>query len=127
VSIGRKERHACNVIGTCSNREMESSCAGALPAREPENIEAAGNAKERETNAFDPLAAPEVTGRWETNAPCLKETAKSMGAQETNEPPFPASSCRISVSTKDLQRRADPAQYKPTPLSGEPTGRGKQI
>jgi hypothetical protein len=61
VSRGRKEeRHACNVIGTCSNGEMESSRASTLPFREPENFEAA---RERETNASDPLAAPEVAGR----------------------------------------------------------------
>ncbi len=61
MSRGRKEeRHACNVIGTCSNGEMESSRASALPVREPENIKAA---RERETNASDLLAAPEVAGR----------------------------------------------------------------
>ncbi len=60
---------------------MESSCASARPVREPENIEAA---REQETNASDPLAAPEVAGRRETNAPCPKGTAKSTGARETN-------------------------------------------
>ncbi len=84
MSRGRKvERHACNVIGMCRKGEMESSCASALPVREPENIEIA---RERETNASDPLAAPEVAGRRETNAPCPKGTAKSMGAQETYVP-----------------------------------------
>ncbi len=75
------KRHACNVIGTCSKGEMESSCASALPVREPENTEAA---RERETNASGPLAAPEVAGKRETNAPYPMETAKSMGARETN-------------------------------------------
>jgi hypothetical protein len=65
---------------------MESSCAGAPPARKLENIKAAGKARERETNASDLLVAPLATGRQETNAPCLKETAKSMGARETNVP-----------------------------------------
>jgi hypothetical protein len=63
--------------------EMESSCASALPVREPENIEAA---REWETNASDPFTAPEVAQRRETNPPCPKGTAKSTGAQETNMP-----------------------------------------
>ncbi len=77
------KRHACDVIGTCSKEEMESSCANAPPAREPENI---GAARERETNASEPLAAPEAAGRRETKEPCPMETAKSMGARETNVP-----------------------------------------
>jgi hypothetical protein len=84
VSRGSKEkRHACNVIVTCSNGEMESSCARALQVREPENIKAA---RRQETNASDPLAAPEAAGRRETKAPCPKGTAKSTGARETNVP-----------------------------------------
>ncbi len=63
---------------------MESSCASALPAREPENIEAAGKAGERETNASDPLEAPQAAEGQETNAPCWRETAESMGTWETN-------------------------------------------
>ncbi len=77
------KRHTCNVIGTCSKGEMESSCASALPAREPENIKAA---RERETNASEPLAVPEVAGERETNALCPMETTESMGARETNVP-----------------------------------------
>ncbi len=55
------------MIKTRQYRKMESSCAGTSLAREPENIEAAGKARERETNA-----------------PCPRETAKSTGAWETN-------------------------------------------
>ncbi len=77
------ERHACDVIRTHSKEEMESSCASPLSVRKPENIEAA---RKRETNASDPLAAPEAAGMRETNAPCPKEVAKSMGARETNVP-----------------------------------------
>ncbi len=84
MSRGRKERHACSVIGMRQYREMESSCADVPPAREPENIEAAGKTREWETNASDPLSALEVTKGRETNAPCPRETAKIMGAQETN-------------------------------------------
>jgi hypothetical protein len=76
VSRGRKvERHACTLIRTCSKGEMESSCASALPVRELENIE-----------AFHPLAAPEIARKRETNTPCPKGIAKSMGARETNMP-----------------------------------------
>ncbi len=53
----------CTLIRTCSKGEMESSCASALPVRELENIEAA---RERETNAFHPLAAPEIARNRET-------------------------------------------------------------
>ncbi len=48
------------MIGKRQYREMESSCASAPPAREPENIEASGKARERETNTSDPLTAPEA-------------------------------------------------------------------
>jgi hypothetical protein len=48
------------VIGTRQYREMESSCACALPVRELENIEAVRKARERETNASDPLKAPQA-------------------------------------------------------------------
>ncbi len=84
MSRGRKvKRHASNVIGMCSKGEMENSCASALPAREPENIEAT---RERETNASGPLAVPEVAGEQETNTPCSMETSEGMGARETNVP-----------------------------------------
>ncbi len=77
------KRHACYVIGTCSKGEMECSCADAPPARKPEDI---GAARGRETNASEPLAAPEAAGRRETKEPCPMEIAKSMGARETNVP-----------------------------------------
>jgi hypothetical protein len=84
VSRGRKvKRHACHVIGTCRKEGMECSCANAPPARGPENIRVA---RERETNASEALAAPEAAGRRETKELCPMETAKSMGARETNVP-----------------------------------------
>jgi hypothetical protein len=64
---------------------MESSCASAPLARELENMEAARKAKERETNASDPLTIPKARKGRETNVPCQRET-ESMGAQETNVP-----------------------------------------
>ena len=73
------------MVGTQQYREMESSCASAPPAREPENIEAAGKAREQETNASDPLTVPKARKGRETNAPCPRET-ESMGARETNVP-----------------------------------------
>ncbi len=48
---------------------MESSCASAPPARELENIEAAGKAWERETNASNLFKAPQAAEERETNAP----------------------------------------------------------
>ncbi len=47
MSRGRKVRHACSVIGVWQYREMESSSASAPPAREPVNIEAAGEWRSR--------------------------------------------------------------------------------
>jgi hypothetical protein len=64
---------------------MESSCASAPLAREPENIEAAGKARERETNASDPLTVTKARKGRETNVPCPRET-ESMGAREINVP-----------------------------------------
>jgi hypothetical protein len=79
-------RHACSVIGAQQYREMESSSARAPLAREPVNIEAARKVAERETNASDPLMAPEARGERETNTPFPRETAMSMGTWETNMP-----------------------------------------
>jgi hypothetical protein len=73
------------VIGTQQYREVESNSASARPAREPENIEAAGKARERETNASDPLMVPKARKGRETNVPCPRET-ESMGAREINLP-----------------------------------------
>ncbi len=78
------KRHACSVIGTRQYRRMESSCASAPLSREPENIEAAGKAGKRETNASDLFKAPQAAEGRETNAPCQRETAENMGARETN-------------------------------------------
>jgi hypothetical protein len=64
---------------------MESSCASAPPAREPENIEAAGKPRERETNASDPLTVLKARKVRETNVPCPRET-ESMRAREINVP-----------------------------------------
>ncbi len=86
VGRGRKERHACGVIGTRQYREMESNCANAPPTREPENIEAGGKAREWETKTSEPVTALEARKGRETNAPCLREMAMSMGAWETNMP-----------------------------------------
>ncbi len=71
MSRGRKvKRHACHVIGTCRKEGMERSCADGPLAKELENIEAA---RERETNAFEPLSAPEAAGRREAKEPCPME------------------------------------------------------
>jgi hypothetical protein len=51
------------MMGARQYREMESSCASTPPARELENIKTAGKARERETNL-----------------PCPREIAKSIGA-----------------------------------------------
>jgi hypothetical protein len=63
---------------------MESSCASAPITKEPENIEAAGKARERETNASNLFKAPQAAEKRETNAPCRRKTAENMGARETN-------------------------------------------
>jgi hypothetical protein len=63
---------------------MESSSASAPPARELESIEAAGKAREWETNTSNLFEAPQAAEGWKTNAPCRRETAESMGTRETN-------------------------------------------
>ncbi len=73
------------MIGTQQCKEMESSCASAPPAREPENIEAAGKDRERETNVSDPLTVPKARKGRETNVPCPRET-ESTGPREINVP-----------------------------------------
>jgi hypothetical protein len=100
------------MIGTRQCKKMESSCASALPAREPENIEAARKARERETNASDPLMTPEARKGWETNTPYPRETPISMGAWETNMPERETAAVRrdgellISAAQERRQREA---------------------
>jgi hypothetical protein len=87
VSRGRKEqRHACSVIGTQQYGGMENSSMNASPANGTEHVVAAEKAGERETNASGQLRVPEAAGRREIKEPCPMETAKSMGARETNVP-----------------------------------------
>jgi hypothetical protein len=100
---------------------MESSCASAPPAREPENIEAAGKARERETNAFDLLTAPKARKGRETNAPCPRET-ESMGAWETNMPEETAAVRRDGESlTSGVQewRQEEPAAEQHQAAGGD--------
>ncbi len=73
-----------SVIGAQQYREMESSSASSLLAREPVKIKAAGRVAERETNATGPLMAPEARGERETKAPCPRKMSMSKGAWETN-------------------------------------------
>ncbi len=78
------KRHACSVIGSRQYRRMESSCASAPLAKGPGNIEAAGKAGERETNASNLFKAPQAAEERESNAPCRRESAENMGTRETN-------------------------------------------
>jgi hypothetical protein len=111
------------VIGTRQYREMESSCASAPPAREPENIEAAGKARERESNASDPLTAPKARKGRETNAPCQRET-ESMGAWETNMPERETAAVRrdgeLLTSAVQERRQEEAAAEQHQAAVGEP-------
>ncbi len=111
-------RHACSVIRARQYRE--SSCAGAPPAREPENIEAAGKAK---GVASDPLAAPEATKGQETNAPCPRERTKSTGAWKTNMPEKETAAVRRDreslTSTAQKWRQREAAVERHQAAAGE--------
>jgi hypothetical protein len=97
---------------------MESSCASAPPAREPENIKAAGKARERETYASDPLEAPQAAEGQETNAPCRREMAESRGTRETNVSEKEAAAARrdgeplTSVAQEQRQEETADAEYQ---------------
>jgi hypothetical protein len=85
VSRGRKvKRHACSVIGTRQYGRMEGSCASAPLAKGPGNIEAAGKAEKRETNASNLFEASQAAEGRETDAPCRRKKAENMGTRETN-------------------------------------------
>jgi hypothetical protein len=134
------------MIGTWQYREMESSCASAPPAREPENTEAAGKARERETNASDPLTGPKARKGRETNVPCPRVT-ESMGARETNVPKKETAAVRrdgeplTSVAKEQRQKEAAADRHQaaageqppssaregigPVPLSA--TGSGRKL
>jgi hypothetical protein len=110
------------VIGTRQYREMESSCASAPPAREPENIEAAGKARERETNASDLLMVPKARKGRETNVPCPRET-ESMGAREINVPEKETAAVRrdgepLADAAMD-RRQKEAAAYRHQAAAGE--------
>jgi hypothetical protein len=99
------------MIGTQQYREMESSYASAPRAREPENIEAAGKARERETNPSDPLTVPKARKGQETNVPCPRET-ESMGAREINVPEKETAAVRrnsVPLASAAMGRRQEEA------------------
>jgi hypothetical protein len=63
---------------------MESSCASAPPAREPENIEAAGKARERETNTLRSVRGTSGS-QWAGNQRTLpRGDSRECGTRETN-------------------------------------------
>jgi hypothetical protein len=111
------------VIGTRQYREMESSCASAPPAREPENIEAAGKARERETNASDPLTVPKARKGRETNVPCPREM-ESMGARETNVPEKETAAVRRDG--EPLNSAAKERRQKEAAADGHPAAAGER-
>ncbi len=63
---------------------MESNSANAPSANGSTDVEAAGKAGERETNASNLFEAPQAAEEWETNAHCQGETAENTGTRETN-------------------------------------------
>jgi len=115
------------VIGTRQYGEMESSCASALPAREPENIEAAGKAGERETNTSDPLEAPQAAEGRETTAPCRREMPESMGTWETNVSEKETATARrvgeplTSAAQERQQEKAAAAEHQAVGGSSSPS------
>jgi hypothetical protein len=98
------------VIETRQYNEMNSSCASAPPSGKPENIKAARKTRRWETNASDPLGAPQAAKGRETNASCPRETAKSMGTRVTK------------VSGKETAA----ARRDREPLTSEAGGRGRR-
>jgi hypothetical protein len=82
VSRGWKvKRHACSVIGTRQYRRMESSCASAPLAREPENIRAAGKARSMKPTL---LTCSKHLRQLRGGKLSRKEMAENMGTRETN-------------------------------------------
>ncbi len=101
MSRGRKERHACSVIGTRQSREMESSCAGAPLARDPENIDLPG--KQGSGKPLLPTHSrhqrQERGGRqpraWGHGKPtCRRRRLPSSGEKGSRRPARPSSSSR---------------------------------
>jgi hypothetical protein len=109
------------MIGTRQYREMESSCASAPPAREPENTEDAGKARQRETNDSDPLTIPKARKGQETNVPCPRET-ESMGAREINVPEKETAAVRregAPLASAAMERRQEVAADRHQAAAGE--------
>ena len=67
--------NACSVIGTRQYRKMENDSTNILKNEELEDIVAAGETGERETNAPNQFEAPRAAEERETNVPCQRKTA----------------------------------------------------
>ncbi len=83
--VGRRETRLQGDRNAAVQGDGEQLCKRTAGQRAGDH-RAAGKARERETNASDLLTAPEARKGRETNAPCPRETAQSMGAWEINMP-----------------------------------------
>jgi hypothetical protein len=92
---------------------MESSCASSPPAREPENIEAAGKAREWETNASDLFEAPQAAEERETNAPLPKGDGREHG--DTGNQRFEEGDCAARRDWAPLTSAAQAAGESSSP------------
>jgi hypothetical protein len=63
---------------------MESNSATVPPTKGSTDVEAAGKTREQDPNVPSLFKAPRAAEERETNAPCLRETAKNRGTRETN-------------------------------------------
>ncbi len=63
---------------------MESNSANVPSSNGSTGLEAAGKARERETNAPNLFKAPQAAEQRETNAPRPRETAENTVTRETN-------------------------------------------
>ncbi len=65
---------------------MENDSTNILKGEEPRDIVAAGENRERETNAPNQFRAPRAVEERETNVTCQGKTAENAGAREINVP-----------------------------------------
>ena len=65
---------------------MENDSNNILKGEEPKDIVAAGESRERETNAPNQFRAPRAVEERETNVTCQGKIAESTGAQDINVP-----------------------------------------
>jgi hypothetical protein len=104
------------VIGTRQYRRMENDSTNIRKDEKSVDVVAAGETRERETNAPHQFKAPRAAEEREANAPCQRKTAEDMGTREANVSEKEATAVRRDggpLTIADRQLRQEDHQAEP--------------